>query len=66
VITKVRPYRSFWARKRHDVYHDRADCPTGRLIHSEELATGTGGLPRCEQCRGLEQNSSAGSAGIPI
>jgi hypothetical protein len=52
MVKRVRPYRSVRDR---GVYHDRADCPVGKLIHSEELAQGTGERPHCEQCEALEK-----------
>lgn len=50
-LTNVHPYHS--VHRRDPVYHDRADCPIGKLIHSEELASGTGGRPFCDQCQAL-------------
>jgi hypothetical protein len=55
---KVGPYHSVRLHRHNRVYHDRTDCPTGRLIHSEALAKGTGGLRRCEQCRALDEPPS--------
>ena len=51
----VRPYRR--QRARH--YHDRADCPVGQRIRSQDLVAGTGGRSRCEQCRELEDEQPA-------
>ncbi len=56
---KVGPYHSVRLHRHDRVYHDRADCPTGRLIHSEALAKGTGGLRRCDQCRALDEPTDA-------
>lgn len=34
-----------------DVYHDHSDCPTGQQIPARNNVSGTGGFPRCKQCR---------------
>jgi hypothetical protein len=54
-LKKVHPYHSVHVHRPNRVYHDRADCPTGKLIHSEELEAGTGGFPLCDQCRELHE-----------
>lgn len=54
----VTPYHASGAVRRHGVYHDRADCPDGSQIHSDHLAAGTGGLPRCDRCRALDEQAS--------
>lgn len=56
---KVSPYHSVRLHRNDRVYHDRADCPTGKLIHSEALAKGTGVLRRCDQCRALDDRAGA-------
>jgi len=53
MLKNVDPYHAAGDHRRAAVYHDRADCPIGRLIHSDHLAAGTGGNPLCEQCRAL-------------
>ncbi len=53
-LRKVNPYRSVRAH-RDGVYHDRSDCPTGRLVHSQDLAAGVGTLARCAECRALDE-----------
>jgi hypothetical protein len=51
---QVSPYHAVRQHRHQRVYHDRADCPIGREIHSQELAAGTGGFPRCEQCQAMQ------------
>ena len=34
-----------------DVHHDHSDCPTGQQIPAHNRVSGTGGFPRCKQCR---------------
>ena len=36
-----------------DVYHDNDDCTIGNNIETENKVSGTGGLPRCQQCSSL-------------
>ncbi|MGZ6972652.1 MAG: hypothetical protein ACXVKQ_01835 [Acidimicrobiia bacterium] len=52
-LKKVSRYHQAGSHKHHGVYHDRADCPTGQLIHSEDLKAGGRGLRYCEQCAAL-------------
>jgi hypothetical protein len=52
-VSKVRPYRAVGRRRGGGAYHDRADCPIGREIHSEELTAGAGSRPYCDVCREL-------------
>jgi hypothetical protein len=54
----VRPYR----RNRARIYHDRADCPVGQKIRSQDLVAGTGGRSRCRRCRELEDREPTRSA----
>ena len=56
---KVKPYHSIRAERTGGVYHDRTDCPTGRQLHSEGLAAGSGSLPRCSECSALDEDSAA-------
>src|SRR5262245_31848230 len=58
-LKKVKPYRSQRARAADGVYHDRSDCPIGRLVHSEDIAAGAGALPRCPECIALDIDSNA-------
>ena len=39
--------------KQRAVYHDRDDCPDGKLIKPRHKEIGTGGKPRCEECKRL-------------
>lgn len=57
-LKKVKPYHSR-AQRTDGVYHDRTDCPTGRQLHSESLAAGSGSLARCPECRALDEDSTA-------
>jgi hypothetical protein len=59
---QTRPYRSVHAGRR-GAYHDRTDCPIGRLIHSDELRTGTGHNSLCKECRALHEQSALASQG---
>jgi hypothetical protein len=52
-LKKVSPYHQAGSHKHSSVYHDRADCPFGQLIHSEDLKAGGRGLRYCEECREL-------------
>lgn len=58
-LKKVNPYHSIRAQRAGGVYHDRTDCPTGRQLHSENLAAGSGSLPRCAECQALDEGSAA-------
>jgi hypothetical protein len=49
MATKCRPYHST-DRTDPRVYHDYRDCPDGEQIRRENLASGTGSLPRCGRC----------------
>jgi hypothetical protein len=57
-LKNVKTYHAAGAHPHGGVYHDRADCPTGRLIHSEDLSRGSKGLPLCKQCRALHDQDS--------
>jgi hypothetical protein len=32
-------------------YHDESECNTGNNIEKENIRPGTGGLPKCHECR---------------
>jgi hypothetical protein len=34
-----------------DVYHDESTCKTGDNIESYNIVQGTGGLPKCAECK---------------
>jgi hypothetical protein len=36
------------------VYHDYSDCPNGQQIDLSNWAAGTGGLPRCGNCKRMD------------
>jgi hypothetical protein len=57
LLKKVQPYHAIDARRRDGVYHDRADCPHGRLVPSDHLASGSSGLRYCEECRALSDQA---------
>lgn len=38
-----------------DVHHSRADCPVGSEIPVAKRQRGSGGLPRCPECRRLDE-----------
>lgn len=37
-----------------DVYHNYSDCPSGQNILPQNKRSGTGGFPRCGQCRRMD------------
>ncbi|MGC3995164.1 MAG: hypothetical protein QM779_13795 [Propionicimonas sp.] len=47
------PYHSIDLRDPR-VCHDYRDCPNGEQIEKKNLASGTGGLPRCGGCKRLD------------
>jgi len=49
-VAKVSPW---YSKKQKDVYHDNTDCDKGNNIESENIAYGTGGLPKCDTCKKL-------------
>jgi len=51
-MAKCSPYHTTSSEDR-DVYHDHDDCPDGRRIKQENRVPGTGGRPRCKECRHL-------------
>lgn len=44
----------WYSKKQMDVYHDDTDCDKGNNIESENIAYGTGGLPKCSTCKDLD------------
>ena len=42
-----------WHSVKSDVYHDDTDCNTGNNIERENLRSGTGGKPKCSECKRL-------------
>lgn len=39
--------------KHRNVYHDHNNCPDGKRIKKEHRTPGTGGRPRCDECKKL-------------
>lgn len=52
-MAKVRAYHSPKSTD-PDVYHDHDDCPSGQNILPQNRKPGTGGYPRCGQCKRLD------------
>ncbi|GGF62083.1 hypothetical protein SAMN05216376_106183 [Mameliella alba] len=42
-----------WHSIKSNVYHDDTDCNTGNNIERENLRSGTGGKPKCAECKSL-------------
>lgn len=42
-----------WHSKNSDVYHNNTSCATGNKIENENVVSGTGGRPLCEECARL-------------
>ena len=57
-MAHIQPWHSKWVNDR-EVYHDDDTCTEGATIEIYNRAPGTGGSPRCEQCRRLAQSSKA-------
>lgn len=36
-----------------DVYHDNSSCSDGKRIKPEHKVSGTGGRPKCDECKTL-------------
>jgi len=47
-MAKTNPW---YSTKTKDVHHDETECNTGNNIEAEYKASGTGGLPKCEECK---------------
>ena len=48
------PQTSPWySTKTRDRHHNNTECNTGNNIEQEYIAQGTGGLPLCSECEGL-------------
>jgi hypothetical protein len=43
----------WYSKKELDVYHDDDACDKGNNIEAENIAYGTGNLPKCETCKRL-------------
>ena len=44
----------WYSIKTRDVYHDDTNCTTGNNIESENRREGTGGLPKCAECKRIQ------------
>lgn len=44
-----------WHSVKQHVHHDNTECNTGNNIEHENLRTGTGGKPLCEECAKLDR-----------
>lgn len=42
-----------WHSVKADVYHDDSSCNTGNNIEIENWRQGTGGKPKCAECKRL-------------
>lgn len=47
----------WYSAKTLDVYHNNTECNTGNNIETENVRSGTGGLPQCSECA---ENNAAG------
>lgn len=48
------PQKSPWHSVKQEVHHDNTNCDTGNNIETENLRTGTGGKPKCSECKRLD------------
>ncbi|MEI2695530.1 MAG: hypothetical protein V9E90_10695 [Saprospiraceae bacterium] len=48
------PSRSPWHSIKQNVNHNNTECNTGNNIETENLRTGTGNKPLCEECARLK------------
>ena len=46
-MTKKAPWHSI----KQSVYHDDTNCNAGNNIERENLRDGTGGKPKCQECK---------------
>ena len=44
-----------WHSVKAEVYHDDTNCNTGNNIESENIRSGTGGKPKCAECKRLNK-----------
>ncbi|BAN00347.1 hypothetical protein YM304_00330 [Ilumatobacter coccineus YM16-304] len=42
-----------WHSIKSTVHHDNTSCNTGNNIESENKRSGTGGKPKCSECKSL-------------
>jgi hypothetical protein len=53
---KVQPYHTTTPEDgagHRNVYHDNNQCSDGKRIKAEHRVSGTGGRPKCDECKGL-------------
>lgn len=53
---KVNPFHTTTPEEgpgHRDVYHDNNECSDGKRIKPENRVSGTGGRPKCDECKGL-------------
>jgi hypothetical protein len=51
IMPKVSP----WYSIKQNVHHDNTNCNTGNNIEKENLRSGTGGKPLCQECADLDK-----------
>ncbi len=44
-----------WHSIKQNVYHDDTNCNSGNNIEKENLRDGTGGKPKCNECKSLDK-----------
>jgi len=56
MATKCDPYHTTRPEEppERNVYHNYKDCPAGKHIKPEHLASGTAGRPRCDDCKKMD------------
>jgi hypothetical protein len=56
-MAKVDPYHTTTPEGddpgHRDVYHDHDNCSDGKRILPQNKVSGTGGRPKCDECKGL-------------
>lgn len=56
-MAKVNPYHTRTPEGQEpghrDVYHDHNNCSDGRRILPQNRVSGTGGRPKCDECKTL-------------
>jgi hypothetical protein len=48
---KMMSKKAPWHSIKQPVYHDDTNCNTGNNIERENLRDGTGGKPKCQECK---------------
>jgi len=55
-MAKIAPYNTNeteYPPSHRNVYHDHDDCKYGKTIKASHRISGTGGKPRCDECKKL-------------